>query len=349
MTTPDPSTPHHLYGKPILDEVKQHLQRYAPQLAGRRVVIVRFEAAPGDPLEWQQRMAASAISALQKVRTSTSIGYQPQEITLPGDVREADLRRLLVNASQADDVSAVIVQFPPPPRLRDAVQDIEPSRDIDALLGPRSPHRACATADGVARLVAGHARPNDIVAVVGARGFVGSGVVRLLQDQGLDPIALDAGDDLAQLRRADVIVSATGRAGVLRPEHLEHRPYLVVDTGFVPGPPGFSPLTARGDVDPDAAHLPQRLTPVPGGVGPVEMAVLLERLVRRDVDPTLQPWRLVPGQGRSVHFSHAPVRETLNPGHRTVRSLDLGGQRPRRERHGLLALGASAWGETETI
>lgn len=311
--SPDPSSPDLLYGAPILKQVTQHLQRYAPQLDGRRVVIVRFDAAPGDPLDWQQRMAASAISARQKVRTSAAIGYQPQEITLPADVREADLRRLLADTSQAPDVSAVIVQFPPPPRLRDAVQEIEPSRDIDALLGPRSPHRACATADGVARLVTGQATPTDAIAVVGARGFVGSGVLRLLRDQGLDPLALDAGDDLAQLQRADIIVSATGRAGVLGPEHLEHQPQLVVDTGFVPGPPGFSPLTARGDVAPEAAHLPRRLTPVPGGVGPVEMAVLLERLVRRDADPALPPWRHTPDGGRSVDFTPAPARARLDP------------------------------------
>lgn len=47
-----------------------------------------------------------------------------------------------------------------------------------------------------------------------------------------------------------------------------------------------------GDVHPQAVTIPQYLTPVPGGVGPVEMAVLMERIVRQEIDPGLAAWRL---------------------------------------------------------
>ena len=94
------------------------------------------------------------------------------------------------------------------------------------------------------------------------------------------------GDDLRQVRDVDIVISTTGRAGLLTAEHLHPRHRLVVDAGFVPHPDG-----PHGDVHPSAQHLPQAITPVPGGVGPIEMATLAERLtedrVRRILDPLL--------------------------------------------------------------
>jgi methylenetetrahydrofolate dehydrogenase (NADP+)/methenyltetrahydrofolate cyclohydrolase len=126
------------------------------------------------------------------------------------------------------------------------------------------------------------------VAVVGSRGFVGQGVTRLLRAQGLDVIGLDIGDDLGRVRDANIVVSATGSPGVLGPGHLHPDHRLVIDTGFVPQPNG----SVTGDIRPEAYSIPQRITPVPGGIGPVEMAVLLERVLIKEAAPSLPHWQI---------------------------------------------------------
>jgi methylenetetrahydrofolate dehydrogenase (NADP+)/methenyltetrahydrofolate cyclohydrolase len=111
----------------------------------------------------------------------------------------------------------------------------------------------------------------------------------------VDPVVLDIGDDLAAVGRADVVVSSSGRAQLLTAEHLHPGHRLVVDTGFVPLPAG-----AVGDVHPAARGIPAAITPVPGGVGPVEMAVLAERLLTTLVAPDLAPWRYLGPAAPSV-------------------------------------------------
>jgi len=124
------------------------------------------------------------------------------------------------------------------------------------------------------------------VAVVGSRGFVGSGVVHLLRRAGHEPLELDQGDDLCQAREVDIVISTTGRAGLLTAEHLHRDHELVIDSGFVPHPSG--PV---GDVHPSAVHLPRAITPVPGGIGPIEMATLAERLTQHVAATDLGAWR----------------------------------------------------------
>jgi len=279
-------------GSLILADVRAAYERYRAVVAPRRqrAVVVRFAAGPGDPPRWRARMEASRISAGQKIRNLAWLGLDAREVVLPGGAAEHEFASLIARASSDPAMTAIIVQLPVPERLRDLVHDIAPGKDIDALLGERSPYPACATSDGVARLVVAYAPARSPVAVVGARGFVGAGVTRLLQAQGRELVALDMGDDLNRVHDADVVVAATGSPGVLGPEHLRPHHRLVVDTGFVPQPDG----TVAGDVRRDAYPIPQRITPVPGGIGPVEMAVLLERVVAKEADPGLVPWQISP-------------------------------------------------------
>ncbi|MFD4552264.1 hypothetical protein [Streptomyces sp. NPDC058466] len=156
-------------------------------------------------------MEASRISAEQKVRAFSHLGFAVDHVVLPDTVSAAEF----ADRCNADPATrAVIVQFPPPARLVPLVQRLDPAKDIDGLLGRRSLQRACATADGISRIVAPFAEGAG-VAVVGARGFVGSGVMRLLADRGITPLPLDQGDDLRRAADADVVVSTAGSAHLL--------------------------------------------------------------------------------------------------------------------------------------
>jgi methylenetetrahydrofolate dehydrogenase (NADP+)/methenyltetrahydrofolate cyclohydrolase len=300
-----PPPGNEISGTDILRQVRAAYTPYRDLIApqNKQVAIIRFEAAPDAPADWRRRMEASRVSAEQKVRAFSHLGYQPEHIVLPADISAASFRRLIDRCNQNPHISAVIVQFPPPSRLRGLVQDLAPEKDIDALLVKDSPHQACATADGVLR-IAEPFTDQAAIAVVGAKGFVGQGVVRLLQARGHDPMQLDAGDDLTRVRDADIIISVTGQSGILGAEHLRPHHRLVIDTGFVPQGDG----AVHGDVQAPARSIPQHITPVPGGIGPVEMAVLMERAVRKDVVPGLQAWRYpgVPYLTRAQVAARAP-------------------------------------------
>jgi methylenetetrahydrofolate dehydrogenase (NADP+)/methenyltetrahydrofolate cyclohydrolase len=312
------SAPQHqlrVPGRAILREVLAAYQepfRQAILERGTRVLILRFTASTSDA--WAARVPAAVISAEQKVRMFTALGARVDSLAIPDTTEPGELVDRLAAANEASDIAAIIVQTPPPPRLRDALDLIEPTKDIDAL-GADSPRLACATADGIVRIAHPFLTPDTDIAVVGALGFVGSGVVRLLREHGHTPLELDKGHDLRQLRDVDIVISTTGHAGLLTAEHLHTGHRLVVDAGFIPQPDG-----ARGDVDPAAAHLPAAITPVPGGVGPVEMATLAERLTVQQAAPHLAPWRYLPPI-RADHPVDIAEPATLTTAHRTVAEL----------------------------
>ncbi|MEU0082000.1 tetrahydrofolate dehydrogenase/cyclohydrolase catalytic domain-containing protein [Micromonospora tulbaghiae] len=275
-------------GRQILRTVHDLYAGYREPMAtlGKRATIIRVGAAAHDPVDWQARADASRISAEQKVANFTRIGLDVDHLVLPAHVTPAQFAAAIERANADPVVTVIIVQQPVPARLRQFVQDIAPQKDIDALT-EGSDQQVCATAEGIWRVVQPFSRDAPAIAVVGARGFVGQGVVSRLAEHGHAPLLLDLGDDLGAVRDVDIVISVTGSPGLIGPEHLRPHQRLVVDSGFVPLPEGG----VAGDVSPAAAGIPQNITPVPGGIGPVEMAVLVERAIRKELKPDLAPWQ----------------------------------------------------------
>lgn len=279
---------NHILGSDILRQVRLGLAHYQEPVrnSGSSITVIRFAPTKGLSEKDIAKLEASRISATQKIKNFTGQGFGTNDVTLPYHVSAAQFQEEIHRANEDPRTLGIIVQMPPPIRLMSGIQEIAPSKDIDALLAEGSPHRACATADGITRVSLPFAKNGAEVAVIGAKGFVGSGVVRLLNDHGIEPIELDLGDDLKRARESDVIISAVGSPGIIGPEIIGRHHRAVVESGFVPQPDG----TFQGDVHHDAYDLPQRITPVPRGIGPVEMAVLIERGVQADVDPNLRNW-----------------------------------------------------------
>ncbi|AVH57143.1 MULTISPECIES: tetrahydrofolate dehydrogenase/cyclohydrolase catalytic domain-containing protein [Streptomyces] len=282
----------HVSGRDVLRQARELYQPYrdAVEPTGQRVAIIRFEPAATDPPDWRVRLEASKVSAEQKVKSFEHLGFTADHVVMPPGTTRAQFAEVLDRANQDPATRAIIVQFPPPAHLRPLVERMDPAKDIDALLKGRSQYNACATAEGICRVVEPFARDDPTIAVVGSKGFVGQGVVNTLREQGHRLMELDAGDDLRRVRDADIVVSVTGNPGILSPDHLRPHHRLVVDSGFVPQPDG----SVRGDVQRAAYGIPQHLTPVPGGIGPVEMATLMERVVRKEVDPNAPSWNVEP-------------------------------------------------------
>ncbi|MEL6579120.1 MAG: hypothetical protein AAFQ14_05180 [Cyanobacteria bacterium J06621_12] len=282
-----------IYGGQIVKVVKQRCQPHLSFFANKSVTIVLFQPPSG--LTNEQMLAqynAAVTSTNQKVKTFSFLGCKVNRISLPASTSAREFREILADAAAASRSSlGIIVQNPVPSfRLRAEIAKIPPQLDIDGI-NETSIFQASATSEAISRLVSDFAQGGDRVAVVGSMGFVGSGVIKLLQSSELEIIELDKskGDTDTKIKQgvrdADLVVTATGKANLIQPDYLKSEHKLVIDAAFIPQPDG----TILGDISKDAYDIPEYLTPVPGGIGPTQMAVLLERIMKV-AQIEIQPW-----------------------------------------------------------
>lgn len=299
-------------GRVILNEVKARCEPLQSEFSGKKVTILRFTPPPEetDPTALAKYEAAR-YSTDSKVKTFKFIGCEVDSQLLPHQSTEKRFAAILRAVNYDPNVVGVIVQNPIPDKLKKLLSLISPEKDLDGMQENNPLFKASATSETIARLVKSFADENTKVAVVGARGFVGRGIVKLLEENNIQCIGLDEGDDLLKTHEADIVVSATGVKELLDSRHLLPKHRLVVDAGFVPTEQGI-----LGDVKRSAYDIPENLTPVPGGVGPLQMATLLERLITVATDKNIDKWTYQ-GAINSAQLNTEPVTQT-SPKDRSV-------------------------------
>ena len=249
--------------------------------AGKSVVIIvpqpRFDATrklnkTEITLLFRQYQAA-LVSSQQKWRTLDAIGLNVRTIHRHPETKQIQFAVTLTQAVEAKDTVGVIVQRPLPEAWTKELHRIPPSVDIDP--SHRTPDfSGPVTAEAITRLVLSFVAAADTISVVGGAGFIGSGVVRSLIENQLDVCIVEKGDDLTQIRNTNIVVACTGVPDLLNEKHLSPNHKLVVSASFIPQ----ENTRPKTDVDLRASLIPQAITPVPGGIGPLEMATLIERV-----------------------------------------------------------------------
>jgi len=226
---------------------------------------------------WYVRSIASAAA-------KAGIGCEVEDL---GPRASADGIAAQLSALSADPTVAGIILTTPLPagaRLAELAAAIDPAKDVDGAnpvslgrLMTGLPAFAPATAEAVLRLLDHHhvELSGRWAVVVGRSAVVGKPVAHLLLDRNATvTIAHSRTRDLTALtRQADVLVVATGRAGLIGPDQVTPGA-TVIDVGTNATPDGG----LAGDVDPRVADVAGGLSPVPGGVGPVTTAVLLRHV-----------------------------------------------------------------------
>lgn len=206
-------------------------------------------------------------------------------LRLPADAEAGAIREQLAELSADTGVHGVILQTPLPPgtSAADLAGAIAPHKDVDGAnplslgrLAAGLPAFAPATAEAVVSLLDAHGigLAGRRVAVVGRSTVVGKPLAHLLLDRDATVTVCHSrtADLAAVTRTADVVVAAAGRAGLITAGHLAPGA-VVVDVGT--NPTGDGGLT--GDVDAESvAGRAAALSPVPGGVGPITTALLLQ-------------------------------------------------------------------------
>jgi methylenetetrahydrofolate dehydrogenase (NADP+)/methenyltetrahydrofolate cyclohydrolase len=252
---------------------------------GRRPSLVVVKVGPNEAAE-------SYLRGQRKGAERWGIEYGVE--TLPTEASERQVRRMLRDLNEDDTVTGILLALPLPPGLgaRALQMQIRPRKDVEGVhpenLGGAVHGRAgllpC-TALAVLALIEStgmELRGKECV-VVGHSDIVGKPLALLLlaHDATTTVCHKFTGDLASHTRRADVLVVAAGKPGLVRADMVKPGA-VVIDVGInaVPDPSDRTKTRIVGDVDYDAVlPIASAITPVPGGVGPVTVAMLMRNTV----------------------------------------------------------------------
>jgi methylenetetrahydrofolate dehydrogenase (NADP+) / methenyltetrahydrofolate cyclohydrolase len=268
-------------GKAVAAAVRGEVRERVARLAERGTIPGLATILVGDD-------AASQVYVGSKERACREVGIGSFGHRLPASTTQQELLQLVGALGSDPCVHGILVQLPLPEGLdaQAVIEALPPAKDVDGL-HPVSQGRLMAgqpglrpcTPLGVMRLLdeVGVRLRGARAVVVGRSVLVGKPVsVLLLERHATVTMCHSRTADLAgEVGRADVLVAAAGRAGLIRGEWV--RPgAVVIDVGINRGPDG----RVRGDVEfGPAAERASHITPVPGGVGPMTVAMLLANTV----------------------------------------------------------------------
>jgi methylenetetrahydrofolate dehydrogenase (NADP+)/methenyltetrahydrofolate cyclohydrolase len=254
--------------------------------------------------------SASEIYVRSKVKACEELGIYSETLTPPESATTEELLALVDELNQRDDVDGILVQLPLPSQVdsKKVLLAVSPEKDVDGFhpmnvgyLSTQRPGLVPCTPAGVMEIL----QRSDIpvagaeAVVVGRSDIVGKPVAMLLINSNATvTVCHSKTRDLPGVcRRADILVAAIGRAGMITPEFVKPGA-TVIDVGMnkITDPAEFAKFfagdmkreaafakngsTLMGDVHPKVAEVAGAITPVPGGVGPLTIAMLMSNTVK---------------------------------------------------------------------
>lgn len=180
-----------------------------------------------------------------------------------------ELERMIVEANKDEMIDGILVQLPimgvDRGEVEKILEKIRPSKDIDGLNSKSSFTPAVVRA--VEKVIeVFRVEEDQKIALVGCKGMVGKRVAQKLKELDLEFVGFDRGDDLQKLKDFEVIITATGVAGLITEEMVSEK-FVGIDLGY--------PLPEFSEGAVSKALL---ITPVPGGVGPMTVVSLFDNL-----------------------------------------------------------------------
>ena len=233
---------------------------------------------------------ASHVYVGNKVKACEEVGIESYEHRMPADATQADIRHVIRNLNVNPDVHGILLQLPLPAHLDSdtLIQSIAPEKDVDGLTfvnagklvaGDESGMVPC-TPQGSLRLI--HSVRKDLTGlnavVIGRSLLFGKPMAQLLIAENCTvTTAHSKTKDLPALcRTADILVAAVGRAKMVKGDWVKQGA-IVIDVGINRLDTG----KLAGDVDFDeAVKVAGAITPVPGGVGPMTIACLMQNTLK---------------------------------------------------------------------
>ncbi|HLH36610.1 MAG TPA: bifunctional 5,10-methylenetetrahydrofolate dehydrogenase/5,10-methenyltetrahydrofolate cyclohydrolase [Alloacidobacterium sp.] len=297
------TTPRVLDGNAIAAQIKAEVAAEVEQLAAQGI-------RPGLAAVLVGNVPASEIYVRNKVRTSEQLGIYSDLITPPDTVTTEEMLELVAQLNARDDIDGILIQLPLPKQVNAKLllEAVSPAKDVDGFhpvnvgrLQAGQPALAPCTPAGMIQMLKRNNLPiaGQNAVVIGRSDIVGKPIsILLLHENATVTICHSKTRDLGSFtRNADILVAAIGRPGYVTPEMVKPGS-TILDVGinritsreefdkYFAGnkkrEEGFvlKGSTIVGDVHPDAFKVAGAYTPVPGGVGPLTIAMLMANTVR---------------------------------------------------------------------
>jgi methylenetetrahydrofolate dehydrogenase (NADP+)/methenyltetrahydrofolate cyclohydrolase len=292
-----------LDGKKIANDIRAELASEIATLTGAGV-------RPGLAVILVGNNPASEIYVRGKVKSSQELGIYSEKLTPPSNISTQALLDIVLELNRRDEIDGILVQLPLPPQIdsKRVLMAVDPAKDVDGFhpmnvgfLSTQRPGLVPCTPAGIMEILR---RSNIPIAaqeavVVGRSDIVGKPTAMLLLNANATVTACHSKTrDLPGVcSRADILIAAIGRAAMITRDFVKPGA-TVIDVGMnkVTDPATFKSLftgnrkreeifrttgsTLIGDVHPDVAEVAGAITPVPGGVGPLTIAMLMTNTVK---------------------------------------------------------------------
>ncbi len=243
---------------------------------------------------------ASISYVTLKIKTAHRVGFHEVQDNQPEDISEADLLALIDKYNKDDSINGILVQLPLPKHIDDKkiLNAIDPDKDVDGfhpvnvgrlMIGGDEVKFPPCTPFGIQEMIvrAGVETSGAEVVVVGRSNIVGKPIANMMLQKGpganstVTIVHTRTKDLAAHCQRADILIVAAGVPGLVKPEWIKPGA-CVIDVGVnrvgekISEKTGKKIAILRGDVDFDAAkEIAGSITPVPGGVGPMTITMLM--------------------------------------------------------------------------
>ncbi len=266
-------------GKRIAEEVREKVK------SGIQYRLDQGLRAPGLAVILIGSDPASEVYVNHKRRACSEVGIESTALDLPAETSQQELLALIDKLNDSPEINGILVQLPLPDHLDASLilERIRPDKDVDGFhpynlgrLAQRMPMLRPCTPKGVITLLEStgvEIRGKD-ACVVGASNIVGRPMTLELLLAGVTVTTTHrfTADLEANVRRADIVIVGVGKPGLVRGEWIKEGA-IVIDVGINRLPNG----QLVGDVEyEEAARRAGWITPVPGGVGPMTVATLME-------------------------------------------------------------------------
>jgi len=247
---------------------------------------------------------ASVSYVTLKVKTADRLGFKEIQDNQPEDISEADLLALIDKYNKDDSIHGILVQLPLPDHIDDKkiLNAIDPDKDVDGfhpvnvgrlMIGGSEVKFPPCTPAGIQEMIVrgGVETSGAEVVVVGRSNIVGKPIANMMVQKGpganstVTIVHTRTKDLEGHCKRADILIVAAGVPGLVKPEWIKPGA-CVIDVGVnrvgekISEKTGKKVAILRGDVDFDAAkEIAGSITPVPGGVGPMTITMLMRNTV----------------------------------------------------------------------
>jgi len=281
-------------GTEVRDEILKELQEEVDKIKEEHGVV------PGLVTILVGENPASVSYVTAKIKTAQGLGYKEIQDNQPEDITEEDLLALVDKYNKDDTIHGILVQLPLPKHIdeKKVLNAIDPDKDVDGfhpvnvgrlMIGGGEVKFLPCTPAGIQELIIRSGVPIEgaEVVVVGRSNIVGKPIANILLQKAPGAnatvtVAHTRTKDLAfHCKRADILIVAAGVPGLVKPEWIKPGA-CVIDVGVnrvgekISEKTGKKIAILKGDVDFDAAkEIAGAITPVPGGVGPMTITMLM--------------------------------------------------------------------------